>query len=383
MSAVGGWHGLTVVLGTAVIVSLLLMEHLVARLPAALVVVATAVVLVRVFDLDGEGIALVGDIPRGLPDVAVPDLGAVRWLELLGAGTALLLVGYSEGYAAAVAVSADTGEKVDPDQELVATGGANLAAGLLGGMAVGGSLSKSAESRGAGARTQMANLVSAVIVLATLLFLAPIFEDLPETVLAAVVIVAVLPSADPRTVWRVRQVNSIDFAAAAATFVLVLVWETLPALVVGVVLSLAFLVRRASFPDVVPLRRDATGAFRADGPGPLGGDDPLVLRFEGPLVYASAERLILAARAMLELDRAATCLVLDAEMVSDLDTTGAAAIVELDDELDAAGVVLHLAAVHHRARAQMERSKLLDRFGPRMHPTVESAVGACRPSEPT
>ena len=294
---------------------------------------------------------------------------------MLGAATALLLVGFSEGYAAASAVADHTGEDVDADQELFSSGAANLASGLMGGLAVGGSLSKSAAAQEAGARTQMANLVAGAIVLATLLFLAPLFEDLPEPVLAAVVIVAVLGSADPRRVWRLWTVNRLDFAAALLTFVLVLVWETLPAMIVGVVLSLAFVVRRASFPDVLELRQGSNGRFTVDGslaPETVGA---IALRFEGPLIYANAERLRKAAAVLADRHPDVQKLILDCEMLSDLDSSGAEALVRLDEDLAVRGIVLHLGRVHARVREQMRRSSLFDRFAGRIHESVRGAVG--------
>ena len=372
----GDAHGLTVAIGIGAIAILLLVERFAERIPAALVVVVLGIALVEVFDLGSEGVAVVGEIPHGLPEVGLPDLGATRWFELLAGAAALLLVGYSEGYASASAIAGATGEEIDADQELIGSGAANLGAGLLGGLPVGGGLSKSAASQAAGARTQVANLVCGLVVLATLLFLAPVFERLPEPVLAAIVIVAVHRSADPRRVIALWSVNRLDFAAGLLTFVLVIVWETLPAMIVGVAVSLAFLVRRASFPDVVELEPDGDGLYRQVGHGiaTVEDADVAVVRFDAPLVYANAERLRQAVSALVARRDHTTRVVIDAEMVADLDTTGAEVLTDLDDELGDAGIELHLAATHHRARAQIERSHLGSRFEGRMHPSVADAV---------
>jgi SulP family sulfate permease len=371
---VSGWHLLTVVVGVGAVVALLLLERYVEKIPGAVIVVVAGIVLGVAFDLASRGVAVVGEIPQGLSAPSVPDLAGTRWLELLGAATALLLVGFSEGYAAASAVSDHTGEAVDPDQELFASGAANLASGLMGGLAVSGSLSKSAAAQSAGARSQMSNLVAGVIVLATLLFLAPLFENLPEPVLAGVVIVAVLGSADPRRVFRLWKVNRLDYAAGLATFVLVLVWETLPAMVVGVVLSLAFVVRRASFPDVLELRKDEGGLFTVRGDTPPETTGALVLRFEGPLIYASADRLKRAASVLVDAHPDVARLVVDGEMISDLDATGAEALILLDTDLGARHVELHLCRFHVRARSQMDRSMLAEQFAGRIHPSIPDAI---------
>jgi SulP family sulfate permease len=374
---VGDWHGLTVVIGVGAVLTILLLERFAERVPAAVVAVVAGIALVAIFDLGAEGVLVVGEIPQGLPGVGIPDLGTMRWFELFVGATALLLVGFSEGYAAASAVAAETGEEIDADQELIGSGAANVGAGLLGGIAVGGSLSKSAASQAAGARSQVANLVGGLVVLATLLFLAPVFEDLPEPVLAAVVIAAVLGSADPRRVLALWDVNRLDFAAGLVTFVLVIVWETLPAMIVGVLLSLAFLVRRASFPDVVEVARGTDGVFRRVTEDADAEPDPAVavLRFEAPLVYANAQRLVTSCRTLVARRERTDRLVLDAEMISDLDATGAEALAAIDDDLRAQGIELHLARVHARARSQLERSQLATRFLARNHASLDEAAG--------
>jgi high affinity sulfate transporter 1 len=385
---VGEWQPATVAVGLSSVVVLLLLNRYAERLPGAVIVVVVGILLVVAFDLDSLGVAIVGDIPQGLPAVALPELSSSVWFDILAGGVALLLVGFSEGYASASAVAGHTGETVDPDQELVGSGVANIASGLVGGLAVSGSLSKSSAAQAAGARSQVSNLVAGLIVVATLLFLAPVFEQLPEPVLSAVVIVAVVGSANPTRVWAIWRVNRLDFAAGVVTFVLVLVWETLPAMIVGIVLSLAFVVRRASFPDVLELRRGPSGP---DGPihavtgttaDPPPAPDVAILRFEAPLIYANAERFGRAALRLVEGRTELTRLVVDAEMLSDLDASGADRLQRLDDELSERGITLHLARMHTRARAQMKRSSLNPRFKGRIHPTLADAANSSSVSEP-
>ncbi|MGB0111616.1 MAG: SulP family inorganic anion transporter [Ilumatobacteraceae bacterium] len=377
--SLGDAHGLTVAVGLGAISALVLLERYAKRVPAAVVVVVVGIALVAIFGLASRGVAVVGEIPQGLPDLSIPDLSETRWLELLAGGTALMLVGFSEGYAAASTVASETGEEVDANQELVAAGSANVAAGVFGGMAVGGSLSKTAASMNAGARSQVTNLVAGLVVLGTLLFLAPLFEDLPEPVLAAIVIVAVLPSANPRRVTSLWAVNRFDFVAGSTTFVLVLVWETLPAMIVGVVLSLAFAVHRLSFPDVIELRVDAGGRFRRTEPGATHQlesiDGVAIVRIEAALLYANSERLLRAVRTLVARRPDLHRVVLDAEMMSDLDASGAEALDAIGDELASAGIDFRLARTHTRARAQILRSGLAERFERQMYSSLTDAVG--------
>lgn len=384
VSAVGDWHWLTVGIGLGSLVALLALERLVPKFPAAVIVVIVVIVVIGAilvaiaFDLNRRGVSIVGDIPSGLPKVAVPDVSAVGWAKLLGGGLALVLVGFSEGYTSARAVADQTGEDVDPDQELIGSGAGNVAAGLLGGMAVSGSLSKSSAAQNAGARTQMTNLVAGILVFATLLFLAPVLKNLPEPALVAIVIVAVLRAANPRRVLLLWQVNRIDFAAGLMTFVLVLVWESLPALIVGVSLSLTFLVRRVSFPDVVELATDGTRVLsRTESTSSTSADEPIdvaVLRFPAPLIYANADRFRSAVASLYEQRNRPSRLVLDAEMLSDLDSSGAEILEMVDDDLAKTGCELHLARVHDRTRAQIQRSELAERFDGRIHPSVAEAA---------
>jgi high affinity sulfate transporter 1 len=371
-----GWDGLSAAIGVGAVVLLVGFERYASKVPAALVVVALGIVLVAALNLDDRGLAVVGDVPTGLPDLAVPDLSTGQWLELLGSAFALVLVGLSEGYAAAANIAEDSGEAIDPDQELIGSGTANIASGLVGGIAVSGSLSKSAAARAAGARTQLANVAAGVVVLATLLFLAPLFELLPEPVLAAVVIVAVLGSADPRRVTKLWAVNRFDFIAGAVTFVLVLAWETLPAMIVGVALSLAFVVQRASFPDVVEIgrRRDGRLVSTAVDPSSERPANAAVLRFDAPLIYANADRFTHAALTLVrhrpEIDR----LILDAEVIATLDATGAEHIADLDRRLRDRNITFCLARVHHGVRTQIERSHLGPLLDGRIYGEVEEAL---------
>ncbi|QYJ04825.1 STAS domain-containing protein [Nocardioides panacisoli] len=376
VARVGQWDPATVVLGVLALGLLVGLERWAARVPGALVVVVGAIAAVWAFGLDDGTIAVLGSIPQGLPAPALPGIDVRTWLEVTVAGAALVLVGFSEGYAAASAVSDSTGEKVDGDQELVGAGAANVAAGLFGGQAVSGSLTKSAASQAAGARTQVANLSAGAILVLTLVVLAPVFELLPEAVVSAVVIAAVLPAAKPSRVLDLWSVNRLDFAAGLTTYVLVLVWETLPAMIVGVALSLVFLVRRASFPDVVEVRRSEDGTFREvedDAPA-LTHPDVAVVRFEASLVYANADRLVRAVDTLLEERSLLRRVVLDAEMIADLDSTGAEALLALDGRLAERGVELRLARIHRRARGQLERSGLAARFEGRIHPHVVAAT---------
>lgn len=225
----------------------------------------------------------------------------------------------------------------------------------------------------------MANLAAGVVVLATLLFLAPVFEDLPEPVLAAVVIVAVLGPANPRRVAALWSVNRFDFVAGITTFVLVLTWEALQAMIVGVILSLAFVVRRASFPDVVELGRSSDGQLVSTNTDPTittATANAAVIRFDAPLIYANADRFTSAATALVARRPGIDRLILDAEVIADLDATGAEHLADLDDRLAYQGITLVVARVHRGVRDQFARSHLRQRFEGRMYADLNAAISA-------
>src|SRR5690606_38018593 len=174
---------------------------------APLVVIAGAIVAATIFDLDERGVAVVGDITSGLPTIGLPDASWSDYGALTAGAVGIALIGFAEGLAAARADAAATGDRIDPDRELLGLGTANLGAGLSAGMVVVGSLSKTAVNASAGARTQVSGLAVAGLTVTTLLFLTGWFEDLPEAALAAVVIAAVIELLDLSALRRLSRVH--------------------------------------------------------------------------------------------------------------------------------------------------------------------------------
>jgi SulP family sulfate permease len=220
--------------------------------PGSLVAVFLGIAAVAVLDLDAHGVAIVGQIDSGLPALGPPEVAAADYLKLAAAAAGVMLVGFAEGLGAAKTYAARhhyevDAYEVDANQELLGLGAANLGSGLSSGMVVNGSLSKTAVNGGAGARSQVSGLVVAGLTILTLLFLTGLFERLPQATLAAVVIAAVIELVDIAALtalWRIatRQLRGIygiaarpDFIAAVAALAGVLVFDTLPGLVIGVV----------------------------------------------------------------------------------------------------------------------------------------------------
>ena len=255
-SAAFGLASLALVLG---------LRRLAPMVPGSLVAVLLGIAAVAVLDLDAHGVAIVGQIDSGLPALGPPDVAAADYLKLAAAAAGVMLVGFAEGLGAAKTYAARHHYEVDANRELLGLGAANLGSGLSSGMVVNGSLSKTAVNGGAGARSQVSGLVVAGLTILTLLFLTGLFESLPQATLAAVVIAAVIELVDIAALtalWRIatRQLRGIygiaarpDFIAAVAALAGVLVFDTLPGLVIGVVVSLLLLLYRASRPHVAVL----------------------------------------------------------------------------------------------------------------------------------
>jgi MFS superfamily sulfate permease-like transporter len=367
------------------------------KVPAALTAVVLTSVVVAVFNPDLD---LVAKIPQGLPSLGLPTgIDASTWGTLLAAGGVVALVALSEGSGASSSLSKVTHDQLDADQEFRAYGVSNLGAGVLGGMVVAGSLSKSSAAMEAGAKTQMSNIMLAGIVLMTLAFLAPAFQWLPETVLAAIVINAMWGSANPRKLERLWAVDRVDFWLGFLTLILVLALDLLPAMLVGIVLSILYMVYRVSFPGREVLGRvPDTGDFvvRKWLYGRRGGEahpeaeavpGVIVYRFSAPLIFSNAgafketgERLLIDAAAKGQLPQT---LVVDFEEVFLVDATGAAAITSLLEYVQRYGVDLVLARVHDGTHELLRLSGVMEEIGEhRIYDTVRNAIAAVTSSGP-
>jgi high affinity sulfate transporter 1 len=365
LSQATDWDGATAMVGAVSLALLFGLERFVKRLPAALTVVVLAVLYVNL--LNPEGVAIVGKIPQGLPDAGLPDFSSSEVAALITGGLAVALVGFSEGYGAASSFARKYGDRLDNDQEFIAFGVSNVGAGLTGGMVVGGSLSKTAANDAAKAKSQISNIVNAVLVVLTLLFLAPFFESLPEATLAAIVIHALWHSANPRKLAPVRKVNPVEFWLAVLVLVAVLALDTLPAIVLGVVISLLLLIYHVSFPTTAELRRDPeTGAFESRATHADAEQIPniVVFRFDAPLIYANASAFADAALELVEsAEPAAKMLVIDCEEMFEIDYTGTEALRGLIEDMRTQDVDVRLARVHRGVHERLVSSGIIETLG--------------------
>ena len=384
VGSLGDVHWSTVVVGVLGLGLILGTRFLAPAVPGALVLVAAGILASYAFDLEAHGVALVGDVPSGLPAPELPSLDVIQdhLATVVVAAIALLLIGFSQTAGDARAFAARHKYAIDIDQESVAQGLANAGAGVFQGMPVSTSLSASSLNESAGARTPLASLMTGALVLLTLLVLAPLFSELPKPVLAAVIIDAVVfGMIDVRELRRLHRVARFDFWIAVAAIVGVLSAGVLAGVVVGIVLSLGWLIHVATVPPMPLLGREpGTQVFRDLDENP--GDETFpgipVLRLDSGLFFATSQALEDRVRELAQDgSQPLRALVLDLEGVDFIDSQGAEQLAAILELLEEDGATLRLARVKPRVLAVLRADGFLDRLGSdRIHGNVHGAVEA-------
>jgi sulfate permease, SulP family len=373
----------TVVVGVAALVVVFGLRAIAPRIPGALVLVVGGLVASWLFDLGTHGVALVGDVPRGLPVLQVPGL------HLLGdhastitvAAVALVLIGFSQTAGDARTFAARHHYRIDIDQESAAQGIANAGAGLFQGMPVSTSLSASSLNDHAGARTGLASLTSGVTVLLPLVVLAPVFSKLPKPVLAALIIEAVVMGMmDVPEMRRLARVQRFDFWIAIAAITSTLLVGVLAGVIIGVGFSLIWLISVATRPHMPLLGREpGTQAFRQldEYPGDEQFPGIVVLRLDGGLFFATSDALEDRVREVALSTPGITGIVLDCEGIDFIDSQGSAKMREILELTEQADVTLRLARVKPAVREVLERDGVLNHIGDdKTHGNVDQAVEA-------
>jgi sulfate permease, SulP family len=378
----GDTDAATLAVGVATLLVLLPLRFLAPRFPAPLVVVVAGIALSSLLTLADHGVAVVGEVPSGLPEIGLPDVAAADALELLPAALGLFLVTFADAILTARSYAGKHGQHVSAGQELLALGGANAAAGLSQGFPVGASGSRTAVSDGMGVRTQLGALMAAAVILGILLFLTEPIADLPKAVLGATIISAAIGLVDPAA-WRtLRATDRVELSIAAVTTGGVLVVGVLEAIAFAVGLSIVDVVRRSARPHdavlgwVERLGRYADVSLHRSArvtPGVV------VYRLDDRLFFANAGyvkgRVLEAVRGA---PTPARWLVFDGEGLTHVDSAGLGAVEQLLEHLRKDGVALATARLKAPIRRRFDESGLTDRIGAeRMHPTVRAAVAAC------
>jgi len=312
----------TLAVGVAMMALLIALKRFLPQVPAPLVTVAAGIAAVALFGLEGFGVETVGEIPRGLPSLTLPDLSLVAalWPGALG----ITLMSFTETMAAGRAFAQSGEPALRPNQELLATGIATAGGALLGGMSAGGGTSQTAVNRLAGARSQLAGLVTGGATLLTLLFLAPLISLMPQATLAAVVIVysvGLIQLPEFRAILAVRRT---EFVWAVAAFAGVMLLGTLKGILVAIIISLVALAQQVADPPVYRLgRKRGTSVFRP--PSPENPDDEtfaglLMVRPVGRLFFVNGQRVADKLLQLIE-ETKPRVVVLDLSAVFDVEYT--------------------------------------------------------------
>jgi len=358
----------SVLTGLLSLVAMLLLRHLAPRIPAALVVAVVATVLVSLLGGEAAGVSVVGELPSGLPHFVIPDLDPAVLQNLAPGALAIVLVGYAESLGGAKAAAMQGGGNIDPNQELIAHGPANILSGLFGGFLVVGSLSKTSVAMAAGARTQVANLIAAILCFFTLVLLTPLFRGMPHPTLAAIVIAAMLHLSQPRYLRDLFSRSRWEFLLAMIVIAGELTLGVLQGIGLGVVLALLMLIYRTSHPRGAALGQlPGEEAYRDVERRPEAVTFPglLIWRGGGDLFFASIGHFGEALNAALAANRPpARHVLIDMGSVNFMDTSACDALLVAVRELQSQGISVAFARVRDEVRERL-------RLG-----GVEAAVGA-------
>ncbi|MFB7882673.1 SulP family inorganic anion transporter [Microbacterium sp. NPDC056057] len=376
-------HGTTALVGAISLVVVFGLRVIAPRVPGALVLVVGGLLASALFDLGAKGVAVVGDVPRGLPALQVPD-GQLLWDHagtVALAAVALVMIGFSQTAGDARTFAAKHRYQIDINQESIAQSFANIGSGLFQGMPVSTSLSASSLNDRSGAKTGLASLTSGVTVLLTLLVLAPLFSDLPKAVLGALIIEAVVSGMmDLPEMRRLFRVKKVDFWIAVTALLGTVIFGVLAGVIIGIGLSLVWLIAVATHPDMPTLGRErGTQVFREVDANP--GDEILpgvaVVRFDGGLFFATADALEDHLRDVIQANPELTGIVLDCGGINFIDSQGAASMADIVTLTRDAGVQLRLTRLKPGPRAVLEREGVIELIGAdHIHGNIHRAVAA-------
>ncbi|MCB0010438.1 MAG: sulfate permease [Anaerolineales bacterium] len=343
-----------------------------------LVVVVVSTLLVVLLQLNTRsGVSIVGDVPAGLPPIAIPDFDLGTWRMLLTTALAISFVGYMESISVAKSLASKKRQKVDANQELIALGVANLGATFTGGYPVTGGFSRSLVNYAAGAETTMASIFTALLVGLSVLLLTPLFFFIPKAVLAAIILVAVAGLIDFKTFLRVWQFNKRDAIALIITFVAVLAIGIENGILVGAVTSLVLFIERTSNPHCAIVGRLPDSQFyrNVNRFQTQTWPDVSLLRVDASLYFGNVKALQAQVSTILAEQPELKHLVLIGTAINDVDFSALEALEAIWLNLVASGVTLHLSAFKGPVLDKLEQSGFLAHIGrENLHLTTHDAM---------
>ncbi|MBK1669734.1 sodium-independent anion transporter [Rhodovibrio sodomensis] len=347
--------------------------------PVAAVVVTTGAV--ALFDLDAQGVAVVGDIPQGLPPLTLPPFDLGLWSNLAISALLISLIGFVESVSVAQTLAAKKRQRIDANQELTGLGAANIASAFSGGFPVTGGFSRSVVNFDAGAETPMAGVFTAVGIAATALLFTPLFQALPKATLAATIIVAVLSLVDLGAIRRTYRYSRTDFAAMAATIFIVLGVGVEAGVVTGVALSLALHIWRTSRPHAAVVGQvPGTEHFRnVERHSVVTSPQVLTLRVDESLYFANARYLEDTVYDLIARSPEVSDVILMCSAVNVIDASALESLEAINARLADAGVTFHLSEVKGPVMDNLQRSPFLEELSGRIFLSQYQAMETLAP----
>jgi high affinity sulfate transporter 1 len=372
------WYSFAVGAGSLVLILFLKRFE---KLPGILIAVVLATLCVTVFKLDSAGVRVLGKIPQGLPTLALPWTSDADLVKIVLGGCAVALISFADTSVLSRTFAARFGSRVDPNQEMVGLGAANLAAGFFQGFPISSSSSRTPVAEAAGAKTQLTGIVGALAVAALLIAAPNLMRYLPNSALAAVVIAAALGLFEFADLKRIYRIQQWEFWLSIACFAGVAVFGAIPGICLAVVLAVIEFLWDGWRPHYAILGRvDGLRGYHDITRYPHADRIPglLLFRWDAPLFFANAE--LFQQRLLEAVDASPTParrVVVAAEPVTSVDVTSADMLRELSRILRERGIALHFAEMKDPVRDKLRRFELVDILGDnRFHPTVGSAVDA-------
>ncbi|CAH0296778.1 MULTISPECIES: SulP family inorganic anion transporter [unclassified Arthrobacter] len=377
-------NGETVIAAAAVgisgIVLILALQRWLPKVPAVLVMVVLAIAAAAVFDLAAKGVSLVGELPQGFPPFTIPQVDFADLGLMFAGALGIALVSLTDTISTATSFAARSGQEIRGNHEMIGIGAANLAAGLFQGFPVSTSGSRTAVAERSGSKTQLTGVTGAVLILLMLVLLPGLFRNLPQPALAAVVMTAAVSLADIPGTLRLLHQRRTEFYLSLAAFLGVALLGVLPGIGIAVGLSILNIFRRAWWPyETVIGRVPGYEGFHDVNVHPDAKHLPglVIYRWDAPLFFANVRPFRDNIRHLARTEPKLQWIIIAAEPITDVDTTAADVLLDLDVELNAQGISLVFAELKHRTRDKIERYGLTREIEPEhFYPTTEAAVAA-------
>ena len=347
--------------------------------PVAALIITT--VVVGSFGLDNSGVKIVGEVPKGLPSVALPPMDLNLWVKLIIPALLISIVGYVESISVALTFAAKKRQRVDPDQELIALGASNLGAGISGGFPVTGGLSRTVVNYDAGAETPAAGIFTAVGIGLTTLFLTPLLFFLPKATLGAVIIVAVISLVDIKALKHTFNYSKADFAAMLTTIIVTWLAGIEAGLVLGVALSISLHLYSSSRPHIAIVGQiPGTAHFRnVKRHNVVTYSEILSLRIDESLYFPNARFIEDRINAEVAANSEIKHVILECPAVNAIDISALESLEAINERLKDGGITFHLSEVKGPIMDRLKKSHFLEELTGKVHLTHYDAVSSINP----